>query len=124
FLTEDATGIRPQVNLDVGMGFPKDGEERRENSRCRPIGSTHHQWSASLLHRTLQIALIDLFELHQDRLDVLEKLITVVSKPDSFRVSCEQSKVESVFQRFQVLGERRLTYVQIVGGLSYVQMFC
>src|SRR5262245_29057948 len=104
------------------MRSPKDDEERRENSRCRPIGSTHRQRTASLLRRAVQIALIDLFELRQNRLDVLEKLITLVSKPDSFRMSCEQSKVKSVFQRFQVFGERRLTYMQIVGSLSYVLM--
>src|SRR5215510_4850628 len=115
-------GIRPQGNVDFRMNFFEDGKQRRQNSRRRPIGSTYLQRTALLLRRAVQIALIDFFELRQDRLDVLEKLITLVRKFDPLRVSCEKSKVESVFQRFQVFRKGRLAYMQIVGSLSYVQM--
>src|SRR5262245_42486706 len=121
-LVNYAAGIRSQGNLDLGMSFFEDGKQRGQDARRRPIGSTYLQRTALLLRGTVQIAPIDLFELGQNRLDVLEKLITVVRKFDPLRVSCEKSKVKSVFQRFQVFREGRLAYMQIVGSLRYIQM--
>ena len=89
----DAIGIRPQANFDFGMILLKDGKERWEYSRCRPVGSTNPKRTIYFFCGTVAITLINLFELSQDRLDVSKKLITFVGKLDSFRVAREKGEV-------------------------------
>jgi hypothetical protein len=83
-LVNYAAGICPQGNVDFGMSFFEDGKERGQNSRRRSIGSTDLQRTALLLCGAVEIAVIDLIELGQDRLDVSEELIALVCKFDPF----------------------------------------
>ena len=104
----DAIGICPQGNVDFGMSFFEDGKERGQNSRRRPIGSTHPQWAGWFLRGAVEIAVIDLIELGQDRLDIPEKLMTLVCQFDPLRMSNKKAKLKIIFQGFQMFGRGRL----------------
>ena len=102
-LMNNAAGIRPQGDVDFGMSFFKDAKERRQNARRWSIGSTDLQRTALLSRGAVQIAVIDLIQLRQDRLDISEELVTLVRKFDPLRMSRERRSLKFSSKAFRCL---------------------